>query len=254
MVQRQAEPAGDARSSESLLEKARDREGTRGVSRGLVPGALGAPAARAHWRPGRVLRSCDSTAASSRSLVPTSPRPGASGQPRAPAVAARRVTSLATREAQRARGPSRCAGPGASSAKAGVRPGRRHLTPPPSIRPTLRAAICLRWSRARPGARAGRAPRPLPTASRPRPPGSSQVTPLRTGQGGCRSCGAGTSAEPKEAPSQDSALGPPRVQARLPAAALSVPRSGPQAGLLPAPALQAPPPGSSGWTLSALHL
>lgn len=115
-----------------------------------------------------MLRSCDLTAASSRSLVPTSPRPGASGQPRALAVAARRVTSLATRAAQRARGPSRCAGPGASSAKAGVRPGRRHLTPPPSILPTLRAAICLRWGRARPGARAGRAPRPLPAAAEPK--------------------------------------------------------------------------------------
>ena len=56
--------------------------------------------------------------------------------------------------------------------------------------------------------------------------------------------------------SQDSALGPPRVQARLPAVVLSVPRvlQGPQARVQPAPALQALPPGSSGWTLSALHL
>ena len=61
---------------------------------------------------------------------------------------------------------------------------------------------------------------------------------------------------PWDPPSQDSALGPPRVQARLTAVALSVPRvlQGPQARVLPAPALQALPPGSSGWTLSALHL
>ena len=150
-------------------------------SRGLVPGIPGSPgrACALEARPGAAQLRLDSCALP---RVPTSPRPGASGQPRAPAVAARRVASLATRAAQRARGPSRCAGPGASLVEAGVRPEQRHLTPPPSILPTLRAAICLRWSRARPGARAGRAPRPLPTASRPGPPGSSQVTPLRLGR------------------------------------------------------------------------
>lgn len=162
-------PRGDARSRETLLEKARDWEGSREGSRGLVPGRPGSPgrACALEARPGAAQLRLDSCALP---RVPTSPRPGASGQPRAPAVAARRVTSLATRAAQRARGPSRCAGPGASLVEAGVRPEQRHLTPPPSILPTLRAAICLRWSRARPGARAGRAPRPLPTASRPGPP------------------------------------------------------------------------------------
>lgn len=102
--------------------------------------------------------------------------PRAAGQPRAPAVAARRVTSPATRAAQRARGPP----PPQMRRAQGRRrlprrrrrgaPGAAPSDAPCTLHPALPAAICPPWSRARPRARpesAAAPPRVLPSP----PPG-----------------------------------------------------------------------------------
>lgn len=211
--------------------RARGR-GHKGWSPGRPPrpGSPGRARALAA-RPGAEQLRGDSCA---RPRVPTSPRRGASGQPRAPAVAARRVTSPATRAAQRARGPSRCAGPRAPArflGGGGGPPGAAPSDAPLTYPPTPPAAICLPWSRARPGARARRAPQPLPTSSRPpsprragmQSPYSARMTPLgpRAKQGregveryGCRDLYV----EPEEellgsSFPRVSTVGPPQLQA-----------------------------------------
>lgn len=120
---------------------ARRAAGADGGASPPLPPPLGDALAHAHWRPGAAPRG--ETAAPSRAL-PTSPRPRASGQPRALVVAARSVTSPATRAAQRARVPSRCAEPRAPSrfvvGGRGSAPGMgSHLTPPSPTRRHLLA-------------------------------------------------------------------------------------------------------------------
>lgn len=66
----------------------------------------------------------------------------------------------------------RAQGPGAPPRRrARVRPGPRHLTPPPPIRPHPARAICRPWSRARPRGRDLGASPPPPQVRGPPPPG-----------------------------------------------------------------------------------
>lgn len=86
------------------------------------------------------------------------------GQPGALAVAVHRVTSPATRAAQRARSPSRCAEPRAPALPLAA----PSDTPLCCARTPSHAAICRRWNRARPRTGPSLRSHPVPKAPSPR--------------------------------------------------------------------------------------
>lgn len=162
---------------------------------GAAPPTPAALTAHAHWRPDATRWRSDSCVCLRGSHLAC---PRALGQPRAPAVAAWRVTSSAIRAAStRPLQISRCAelrAPAGIPGGGGVRPRQCHLTcHPPPIPAPLPAAICRPWSRARP--RPG--PGPAPHVPLSLPPGSvrTPVTSWRSQGRGRNGVGAGGEAE-----------------------------------------------------------
>lgn len=210
-------------SSESQLQRARGR-GTRGGRRLARAGAgtdarlrLDPPLPQP--RP----RTRTSGPVASQGGENSCSRRHVSGQPRAPAAAARRVTSPGTREAQRAHGPPRCAEPRAPCTRARR---RRRLTPPPLAPPPTPASVCARVS-----------PRPaVPT------PGLDAETPAHAGR--CPGAGNGGEAEGGEGAGKLCALpttGSPEIPGPAPEiSTLGPSRSGSSTGQPWSPAVPAP--------------